>query len=74
MTVSFANVKDRRLSGILWEEATAVYTNVRSQCFAPAGKIPVTITVSGTHQKLSMIATVTNQDKSRRIIIDQAFN
>ncbi len=28
----------------------------------------------GTRQKLSMITTVTNQGKARRMIIDEAFN
>ncbi|MFX8215213.1 transposase, partial [Acinetobacter baumannii] len=30
--------------------------------------------VGGTRQKLSMIATVTNQGKTRWMIIDEAFN
>jgi hypothetical protein len=32
------------------------------------------MTVGGTRQKLSMIATVTNQGKTRWMIIDEAFN
>jgi phosphoribosylformimino-5-aminoimidazole carboxamide ribonucleotide (ProFAR) isomerase len=42
--------------------------------YAPADKTLVTCTVGGTWRKLSMIATVTNQGKTRWIIIDQAFN
>jgi len=47
---------------------------VRGRSYAPAGKTPVTFTVGGTRQKLSMIATVTNQGKTRWMIIDEAFN
>ena len=38
------------------------------------GKTPVTFAVGGTRHKLSMIATVTNQGKTRWMIIDEAFN
>jgi transposase len=51
-----------------------VNTDVRGRCYAPAGKTPVTFAVGGTRQKLSMIATVTNQGKTRWMIIDEAFN
>lgn len=34
----------------------------------------MTFAVGGTRQKLSMIATVTNQGKTRWMIIDEAFN
>jgi transposase len=60
---------------IHWDDETAlVNTDVRGRCYAPAGKTPVTSTVGGTRQKLSMIATVTNQGKTRWMIIDEAFN
>lgn len=36
--------------------------------------MPVTFAVGGTRHKLSMIATVTNQGKTRWMIIDEAFN
>ena len=49
-------------------------TDVRGRSFAPRGKTPVLPTVGGTRQKLSMIATVTNQGKTRWMIIDEAFN
>ena len=49
-------------------------TDVRGRSYAPADKIPVTFAVGGTRQKLSMIATVTNQGKTRWMIIDEAFN
>ena len=42
--------------------------------FGPVGKTPVAMAVSGTRQKLSMIATVTNQGKTRWMIIDEAFD
>jgi len=51
-----------------------VNTDVRGRSYAPAGKTPVAYTVGGTRQKLSMIATVTNQGKTRWMIIDEAFN
>lgn len=60
---------------IHWGDETAVVnTNVRGRSYAPAGKTPLTYAVGGTRQKLSMIATVTNQGKTRWMIIDEAFN
>lgn len=60
---------------IHWGDETAlVNTDVRGCSYAPAGKTPVTYTVGGTRHKLSMIATVTNQGKTRWMIIDEAFN
>ncbi len=49
-----------------------VNTDVRGRSYVPTGKTPVTFAV-GTHQKLSMIVTVTNQGKIRWMIIDEAF-
>ena len=66
-----------RLEGaeIHWGDETAlVNTDVRGRSFAPAGKTPVALTVGGTRQKLSMIATVTNQGKTRWMIIEEAFD
>ena len=58
-----------------WGDETAlVNTDVRGRSFAPKGKTPVILAVGGTRQKLSMIATVTNQGKARWMIIDGAFN
>ncbi|AOU98294.1 IS630 family transposase [Acidihalobacter yilgarnensis] len=58
-----------------WGDETAVVnTDVRGRSYAPVGKTPVTLAVGGTRQKLSMIATVTNQGKTRWMIIDEAFN
>lgn len=60
---------------IHWGDETAVVnTDVRGRCYAPSGKTPVTFAVGGTRQKLSMIATVTNQGKTRWMIIDESFN
>lgn len=60
---------------IHWGDETAlVNTDVRGRGYAPAGKTPVAHTVGGTRQKLSMIATVTNQGKARWLIIDEAFD
>lgn len=60
---------------IHWGDETAlVNTDVRGRSFASVGKTPVAKTVGGTHQKRSMIATVTNQGKTRWMIIDDAFD
>ncbi len=60
---------------IHWGDETAlVNTDVRGWSYAPAGQTPVAYTVGGTRQKLSMLATVTNQGKTRWMIIDEAFN
>lgn len=60
---------------IHWGDETAlVNTDVRGRSYAPSGKTPVTYTVGGTRQKLSMIATVTNKGQTRWMIIDEAFN
>lgn len=60
---------------IHWGDETAlVNTDVRGRSFAPAGKTPVAMAVGGTRQKLSMIATVTSQGKTRWMIIDEAFD
>ena len=60
---------------IHWGDETAVVnTDVRGRCYAPVGKTPVTFVVGGTRQKLSMIATITHQGKTRWMIIDEAFN
>lgn len=60
---------------IHWGDETAlVNTDVRGRSYAPAGKTPVAYAVGGTRQKLSMIATVSNQGKTRWMIIDDAFN
>ena len=55
-------------------ETALVNTDVRGRSFAPKGKTPVAMAVGGTRQKLSMIASVTNQGKARWMIIDGAFN
>ena len=60
---------------IHWGDETAlVNTDVRGRSYAPVGKTPVTFAVGGTRHKLSMIATVTNQGKTRWMIIDESFN
>jgi len=60
---------------IHWGDETAlVNTDVRGRSFAPSGKTPVAMAVGGTRQKLSMIASVTNQGKARWMIIDDAFD
>jgi transposase len=60
---------------IHWGDETAlVNTDVSGRSYAPVGKTPVTMAIGGTRQKLSMIATVTNQGKTRWMIIDEAFD
>jgi len=60
---------------IHWGDETAlVNTDVRGRSFAPRGETPVAMAVGGTRQKLSMLASVTNQGKARWMIIDGAFN
>lgn len=60
---------------IHWGDETAlVNTDVRGRSYAPAGQTPVAYAVGGTRQKLSMLATVTNQGKTRWMIIEEAFN
>ncbi|WP_331694822.1 IS630 family transposase [Pandoraea sputorum] len=60
---------------IHWGDETAlVNTDARGRSYAPSGKTPVTMAIGGTRQKLSMIATVTNQGKTRWMIIDEAFD
>ena len=53
---------------------TLVNTVVRGRSYAPSGKTPVAMAIGGTRHKLSMIATVTNQGKTRGMIIDEAFD
>ena len=55
-------------------DPAVVNTDVRGRSYAPADKTPVTFAVGGTRQKLSMIASVTNQGKTRWMIIDESFN
>ena len=60
---------------IHWGDETAlVNTDVRGRSYAPAGKTPVTFAVGGTRHKLSMIVALTNQGKTRWMIIDESFN
>ena len=60
---------------IHWGDETAlVNTDVRGRSYAPRGKTPVALAIGGTRQKLSMIASVTNQGKARWMIIGGAFN
>jgi transposase len=60
---------------IHWGDETAVVnTDVRGRGYSLKGKTPVAYTVGGNREKLSMISTVTNQGKTRWMIIDDAFN
>jgi transposase len=59
---------------IHWGDETAlVNTDVRGRGYAPKGQTPVAF-APGSRQKLSMISTVTNQGKTRWMIIDDTFN
>ena len=59
---------------IHWGDETALSnTDVRGRGYgyAPAGKAPVSYVPAGRREKLSMIATVTNQGKAHWMIIDE---
>ena len=43
-------------------------------CERPCAGAPEATAVGGTRQKLSLIATVTNQGKARWLVIDEAFD
>ena len=60
---------------IHWGDETAVVnTDVRGRGYHPKGQTPVAMAVGGTRHKLSMISTVTNQGKTRWMIVEDAFN
>jgi len=60
---------------IHWGDETAlVNTDVRGRGYSPRGQTPVAYAVGGRREKLSMISTVTNQGKTRWMIIEEAFN
>lgn len=60
---------------IHWDAETAlVKTDVCGRNYSKAGKTQVTMAVCGTSHTLSMISTVTNQSKTRWMIIDVAFD
>ena len=60
---------------IHWGDETAVVnTDVRGRGYQPKGQTAVAYAVAGSRHKLSMISTVTNQGKTRWMIIDDAFN
>ncbi len=65
-------MKAPKFTGV--DKTALVNTDVRGRSSAPTGKRPVAFAVGGTRQKLSMIATVTNQGKTRWMIIDDAFD
>ncbi len=58
---------------IHWGDETAVVnTDVRGRSYAPKGETPVAY-APGSRAKLSMISTVTNQGKTRWMIIEENF-
>lgn len=60
---------------IHWGDETAVVnTDVRGRGYQPKGQTPVAYAVGGTRHKLSMISTVTNQGKTRWMMVEDAFN
>lgn len=60
---------------IHWGDETAlVNTDVRGRGYQPKGQTPVAYAVGGRREKLSMISTVTNQGKTRWMIIEDNFN
>lgn len=60
---------------IHWGDETAlVYADARGRSYAPTGRTPMAMAIGGTRQKLSTIATVTNQGKTRWMVIGEAFD
>ena len=51
-----------------------INTDVRGRGYQPKAQTPVAYAVGGHRHKLSMISTVTNQGKTRWMIVDEAFN
>lgn len=60
--------------GIKGDETALSNTDVRGRGHAPSGKTPVSYVPAGKREKLSMIAAVTNQGKTRWMIVDDNFN
>ena len=59
---------------IHWGDETAVVnTDVRGRGYAPKGKTPIAMAIGGAREKLSMFSTMTNQGKTRWMIINGAF-
>lgn len=70
-----ARAEGVRLTGGRGGDGTAlINTDVNGRICATAGKTPVAIAAGGTRQKLSMIATVTNQCKVRWLTIEKVFD
>lgn len=60
---------------IPWGDDTLLgNTHVRGKSYAPIGKTLVDVAIGDTRHKLSMIAMVTNQGKTRWVIVDEAFD
>lgn len=60
---------------IHWGDETAlVNTDVRGRGYQPKGQTPIAFAVGGSRQKLSMISTVTNQGKTRWMIVEENFD
>ena len=58
-----------------WGDETAVAnTDVRGRGYRPKAQTPIADAVGGTRHKPSMISTITNQGKTRWMIVDDAFN
>ena len=65
----------RENAEIHWGDETAlVNTDVRRRGYQPKGQTPIAFAVGGSRQKLSMISTVTNQGKSRWMIVEENFD
>ena len=56
------------------DETAWVNTDVRRRRVASVVKTPIAETIDGTRQKLSMIATVTNQERTCWMFIDDAVD
>ncbi len=65
----------RENAEIHWgDETTLVNADVRGRSYQPKEQTPIAFAVGGLRQKLSMISTVTNQGKSRWMIVEENFD
>ena len=69
----YSYCQSQGLENLLGDETIITNTDVRGRSCSPAGQT-ATYGLCGEREKLSMIATATNQGKARWMLIDEAFN
>jgi hypothetical protein len=57
-----------------WDEKSLIINDVRGRSYQPKGLTLMAYAAGGKRHKLSMISRVTNQGKTRWMIIDEVFN